>query len=183
MEYFEDEVGKYVYKGGGDVRLQRKIITAVMVSIGVIVLGMSLFIYVLLKKQGVLEVNPILPFMPVMTFPITILVLIFVRKRIGSAGRVIVDYMNGLMFFSERIGSTYRLQEIRTAEVRRIVLSHTASNSTPFGNSTQAWAVSVKTPSGQHQVMADSSEDNARGFAGELASLISCSVEDLTREG
>jgi len=182
MEYFVDEVGKYVYKGSGDLRVQTRLITIIMVAIGIMVLGASVFMYFLLKKQGALGFNPILPFMPVMTFPVTILVLIFVRKRMGAAARITLDYMNGLISFSQRIGGAYRQQEIMTSEIRKIVLSRSASSETPFGDNGPVWTVSLMTPSGQHQIMADSKEINARGFAGELASLVSCSIDDLTRE-
>ena len=176
MEYFVDENGMYVFKGGGGYNIQRRIITVVIVASGLIVLGISVFMYTMMKRHGGLEHNPILPFMPVLTFPVTLVILLFVRKRLSDAGRVTVDYMNGRMIFGRQVGNRYSKVDVGTSKIRRILLSRDAP-----GGSASLWSVSVLTPAGQQQVMIDRDETRARGFAGELAALVSSPMDDLTR--
>ena len=69
-----------------------------------------------------------------------------------------------------------------TEQITRVMLTKKELASYQFPGGVQ-WKVSIMTDQGQYDLMADRSEMKARGFANEFSSLISRSVDDLTREG
>ena len=176
MEHFVDEGGKYVFRGG-QFTTQRRILTAVILISGLTALVASLIMYLTMRKHGALEHNSYLPLVPLFSLPGTLVVLLFLRRRIGIAGTVTVDYMNGSMTYGLRKGNGYRTADLQTSHIRRIIVSK-ASSVSLRGTPTVLWTVSIESQSGVHPVMKDRSEPRARGFAAELGSLISCSVDD-----
>ena len=179
MEYFIDEKGKYIFKGS-TAGVSRRIFTLVIIATGVMMVGVSLTLYFSMQKQSFASFNPVVPFIPLMTFPVTLIVLLAVRKRIGNAGTVAVDYMKNIVSFSHQVYNSYRAVTVGTEQITRVML--TKKKSTSYGYSNSAiWTVSIMTDQGQFDLMADRSEMKARGFANEFSSLISRSVDDLTR--
>ncbi|MCD4848143.1 MAG: hypothetical protein K8R76_08135 [Candidatus Aegiribacteria sp.] len=179
MEYFIDEKGKYVFKGSTSGVL-RRIFTVVIIATVVMMVGVSLTLYFSMEKQSFSSINPVIPFIPLMMFPFTLIVLFAVRKRIGNAGTVKVDYMKNTVSFSQRIYNSYRAITIGSEQITRVMISRKECASYGYSNSV-IWTVSIMTDQGQFDLMADRSEVKARGFVDEFSSLVSRSVDDLTR--
>lgn len=179
MEYFIDEKGKYVFKGS-TAGVSRRMFTVVIIAAGLMMLGISLTLYLSMQRQSFSSFNPIMPFIPVMTLPVTIIVLLYVRKRIGNTGTVKVDYMKNTVSFSHQVYNSYRAVTVGTEKITRVMLSKKECASYGYSGSV-LWTVSIMTDQGQYDLMADTSETKTRGFANEFSSLISRSVDDLTR--
>ena len=75
MEYFIDEKGKYVFKGS-TAGVSRRIFTLVIIATGVMMVGVSLTLYFSMQKQSFSSFDPVVPFIPLMIFPFTLIVLL-----------------------------------------------------------------------------------------------------------
>lgn len=179
MEYFIDEKGKYIFKGS-TAGVSRRIFTLVIIATGVMMAGVSMTLYFSMQKQTFSSLNSVIPLIPVMIFPVTLIVLLAVRKRIGNAGTVKVDYMKNTVSFGQRVYNSYRAVTVGTEQITRVMLSKKECASYGYSGSV-IWTVSIMTDQGQYDLMADTSEMKTRGFANEFSSLISRSVDDLTR--
>ena len=178
MEHFIEVNGKYIFKGS-TASVSRRILTIVIIATGVMMVGVSLTLYFSMGKQASSSFNPVIPFIPVMIFPVTLIVLLAVRKRIGNAGTVTVDYMKNIVSFSQLVYNSYRTVTVGTEQITRVMLTRKESASYGYPGGVQ-WTVSIMTDQGQYDLMADRSEVKARGFANEFSSLVSRSIDDLT---
>lgn len=179
MEYFVEEKGKYIFKGS-TAGVSRRVFTFAIIAAGLMMMGVSLTFYFSMGKQASSSLNPVIPFIPVMIFPVTLIVLLAVRKRIGNMGTVTVDYMKNIVSFSQQVYSSYRAVIVGTEQITRVMLSRKECASYGYSGSV-LWTVGIMTDQGQYDLMADQSEMKARGFANEFSSLVSRSVDDLTR--
>ena len=137
MEYFIEEKGKYIFKGSA-AGVSRRILTIVIIVTGIMMLGVSFTLYFSMEKQSVSSFNPVIPLIPIMIFPVSLISLLVVRKRIGNAGTVTVDYMKNIVSFSQRVYNSYRAVTVGTEQITRVMLTKKESDSYFTGNSKRA---------------------------------------------
>lgn len=174
MEYFTEDGGKYVYRGGSDV-LHKRIFSAVLAGSIVFSLGVLVFIYMMLRKQS--EADSGL-YIPLMIFPLNVFILILISRSIGSSRTVTVDYMKGTLTFYRKTLHSAAKEEISTADIERIMILRNESSSNELSSQVEH-IVRITTRGGLYDILTSSDEHKVRGFANEFSSLVSKPIEDL----
>lgn len=177
MEYFTEDGGKYVYRGGS-VGLHKRIFSAVLSGSIVFSLGVFIFIYLMLREQSKADSGSFLPYLPLMIFPLNLFILILVRKNLGSSRTVTLNYMNSTLTFYRKTLYSAAKEEISTEDIERIMILRNESSA----NELSSWVeyiVRITTQGGLYDILTSSDEHKVRGFANEFSSLVSKPLEDL----
>jgi hypothetical protein len=177
--YFMEEQGKYVYRSSAGL-LRKKVLTFVIstsILLPLIILAAFLFI---LKKEGQGFNFVLVPVILAIMIPSDAVMLMFMRRRMESMGTVVLDYVQGLLTFN-RGGSGMGMTRVRTGEIDGLEVS----GNDPSGNALLAqggvYHVRLVMSGGEgYDIIWLQKREDALAAAGELASILSVSVRDLT---
>lgn len=171
MRYFAEDGGKYVYRPANASRTGR-MVTFGLVFSAFITVAIAAVVYILIRRSGNTGQIYIVPVILFMVLPMDVLLIVMLRKRFAGSGTVSVDYMQGIL----RSGDG----ELATSDVERLELhgpGGTAASGAFTGGSYRLLAVS---PGYTLSVARLRRREEALEMAGELASIMSVGLRDLT---
>lgn len=182
MEHFKDQGGVFVFSGGG---LAGKTKTIFLVAGVVGVAVAALMSYVMLHElpeQQTEELGGLIPYVPLLTIPGMALVFLVLSKSMAASSRISVDYTTGRVEFPAVTSRGRRKTTVDKGIIRKIVLTRKQGYQMGRMTSSMLWVVRILTTDGEHDVFSTPEQAKAQGFAGELSSLVSKPLVDLTSE-
>ncbi|MBD3370764.1 hypothetical protein GF402_10415 [Candidatus Fermentibacteria bacterium] len=182
MEHFKDQEGTFVFEGGRSADMTNRIL--VIAGIAGVILA-AVMTYVMshhIPERETAELGGFIPYVPLLTLPAMIMALLVVRKSVKSSSRVSVDYTTGRVEFPSVSSRGRRKTTVGKDMIRKIVMTRKQGYEMGRMSSSMLWMVRILTTDGEHDVFATADQAKARGFAGELASLVSRPLIDLTSE-
>lgn len=182
MEHFKDQGGVFVFSGGGAAGRVKTILLIAGIG-GAVVAGMMTYVMLnQISESETEEIGGFVPYVPLLTIPGMAFVILVLSKSISSSNRISVDYTTGRVEFPSIMARGSRRQSVDKEIIRKIVISRKQGYQVGKMTSSMLWLVRILTTEGEHDVFSTADQVKARGFAGELASLVSKPLVDLTSE-
>jgi len=168
MEYFREANGACVYAGRNQERMRRVLLLAMVASV-LCMAGASLFLRLGTSREGSgADLDPMVPVVPLLCIPFTILGMLFVRSRISLAGSVRIDYVGGTITSGAPGMGIIGGRRIPTSSVRGVTLAGQGP-----------CMVGLETAEGAVMLLILGERTEAEGVATELAGLLSVPFRSL----
>jgi hypothetical protein len=182
MEHFKDQGGIFVSAGGGMAGRAKMILLIVGVGGAAVAATITFIMLTQVPETRIEEVGGFVPYVPLLTLPGMAMVILVLSKSFKACSRISVNYTTGRVEFPSVTTRGSRKIVVDKEMIRKIVITRKQGYQVGKMTSSMLWLVRILTTEGEHDVFSTPDQAKARGFAGELASLVSKPLVDLTSE-